>query len=378
MTSTVSKSNKDKIFDDVDDEYLPTRNAKTVDRAASTAANNDRDYFGDGKSRNNDRDQSPRDTRSERERPRYAKNERDYRHRDERDDRRRDERDDRQRDDRDHRHRDNRGDDRQKDDRDHRYRDDRDSRYRDDRRRDEREREHRHRDRDDRDERRDSRNEVVEARTTSRRNERPRWEMSPPSRVAEREQAAAAASSASQEPAVKRTKTDTEDAYAELFPSTDAYFGGGDDSDEEDYSQMDTVCRRRHRHRRRLGSNRVDYGRLVFRVRAKALSNAAISSRKTISRITRAAGRRSRKPSFNMASKQPPAIEKLADSMWPLKSESSIGNTTRSRRLSTDVALEARAKHELKFNKLNYFFSAAQSVVYTNCTFHCQIKVFFI
>ncbi|CAD5226588.1 unnamed protein product [Bursaphelenchus xylophilus] len=40
-------------------------------------------------------------------------------------------------------------------------------------------------------------------------------------------------------PKPKKSRLDDDDAYAELFPSSDVFFGAGDDSDEEDFSKMD-------------------------------------------------------------------------------------------------------------------------------------------
>lgn len=44
-----------------------------------------------------------------------------------------------------------------------------------------------------------------------------------------------------EEPKPKKSKVDEEDAYGELFPNADMFYGG-DSDEEEDYSKMDMVC----------------------------------------------------------------------------------------------------------------------------------------
>ncbi|KAI6207179.1 hypothetical protein M3Y94_01000700 [Aphelenchoides besseyi] len=97
-------------------------------------------------------------------------------------------------------------------------------------------------DRDDRhsDRRRDSKRSVDESKSRNDDGEREsKTERSP-----FKSQTTEVSKPAAEAPPVKKSRIDEEDAYAELFPSSDMFYGGGDDSDEEDFSKMDAGPRK--------------------------------------------------------------------------------------------------------------------------------------
>lgn len=105
---------------------------------------------------------------------------------------------------------------------------DRDSRRSDrEDRRDDRDRDSRRNDRDRKDERRDRRSEPE-------RKPAPKVEHNPFPQTS-----SVLGTLPPEEPKPKKSKLDQEDAYGELFPSSDMYYGGSDE--EEDFSKMDMV-----------------------------------------------------------------------------------------------------------------------------------------
>ncbi|KAI6181337.1 Elongation of very long chain fatty acids protein [Aphelenchoides besseyi] len=97
-------------------------------------------------------------------------------------------------------------------------------------------------DRDDRhsDRRRDSKRSVDESK--SRKDDRERETKT--ERSPFKSQTSEVTKPLAEAPPVKKSRIDEEDAYAELFPSSDMFYGGGDDSDEEDFSKMDAGPRK--------------------------------------------------------------------------------------------------------------------------------------